>query len=145
VKGQPLVRVTPSYDKSSWRSTAGCHVGSWEIETCVLYIRCTLMHKNAKRVRLCKLVIVFIIKGSCQDNVKVPSVVEARLASSPRQCLTQQGCRAPKRCQVNRLIRGFISPRITMITFLYLFASVLALSCIYRSMSHNHFLLKRKS
>lgn len=59
-----------------------------------------IKHINA-HMRMYELVTVFIMKGSCQDNIKVPGVVEARLASSPWQCLTQQSCCAPQRCQVN--------------------------------------------
>lgn len=58
------------------------------------------LQSESECVCVSKLVDLFIVKGSCQNHIKVPCVVKERLASSPRKRLTQ-GCSEQKHCQVN--------------------------------------------
>ena len=52
-------------------------------------IVCNVERIHARPLCTHELVTVFITKGSCQNNVEVPSVVKARLASSPWELPTQ--------------------------------------------------------
>lgn len=63
-------------------------------------IVCKIQRIHAHPVCTCELVTVFITKGSCQNDVEVPSVVKARLASSPWQLPTQQPRCAAQHWQV---------------------------------------------
>lgn len=85
------------YSDWRWRSARQlqCRIG--ETETFIIFLFTDKMVISQK----CKLVNVFIVKGSCQNYIKVSGAVEARLASS-QQRRTQQRCREPKCQQVNR-------------------------------------------
>lgn len=69
------------------------------------YVICIFTaHGSTSMPKMCVFVswLLFLSwKGSCQDYIKVPSVAEARFASSPWQRRTQQPRSTTQCCQVN--------------------------------------------